>query len=102
MMYGEGFNLPEYTGNQHNLIGAKPDPARANAWKNNLSFRDVEIFENITGDLLISLGYQQIFNGQANGLKWKERFSLKIKYLLMYPLNLLDQLKVFLTGRRYS
>lgn len=100
MINGTGFNLPAYTRKQHMLVGSKPDPSRINAWENNLSSREIEIFENITGDMLTYLGYRPKFGGKAMGLNWIERIMMKVKGLLMYPFNILAQIEVYIAGKR--
>lgn len=51
------FNIPEYTENQHRLVGKPPDLNRAVAWQFELSSRDIETVEYLTGELLSYLGY---------------------------------------------
>jgi len=60
MLEGKGFKVPSYTICQHKLVGKKPDKSRLYSWKNKLSTRDVEIFEYITGECLLYLGYDLI------------------------------------------
>lgn len=61
MVYGKGFKVPTYTANQHQLVGKPPDKNRINAWQKRLSPRDIEVFEYLTKDLLLSLGYEVQF-----------------------------------------
>lgn len=51
------FRTPGFTKAQHALVDRPPDPARADAWRETLSAREVEVFESSAGDLLRSLGY---------------------------------------------
>lgn len=44
----------------HALVGAPPDPARAEAWRAKLSPRQIASFEGIAGDLLDLLGYAPV------------------------------------------
>jgi len=73
MLEGKGFTPPQYTRRQHKLIGKKPDPMRLEAWKTTLSPRDVEIFEALTGDFLVYLGYKPLYGAIAKGPSRKER-----------------------------
>lgn len=52
-----GFKPPDYTASQHQLIGHAPDSERSIRWKHDLRPRQIEIFEAITRDYLIYLGY---------------------------------------------
>ena len=55
---GRAMDLPEYTRDQHALIGKAPDPSRAQAWRERLSSAAVDEFEFIAGGFLEHLGYQ--------------------------------------------
>jgi Sulfotransferase family len=57
MCQGTGFQVPQYTAKQHALVGSPPNSERANAWEQQLTSRQIEIFESLAGDLLVSLGY---------------------------------------------
>jgi sulfotransferase family protein len=58
MVTGSGFKVPAYTRSQHGLIGAPADPKRIDGWLTKLTGRELEIFEYVTGDLLVHLGYE--------------------------------------------
>jgi len=58
MVTGSGFTVPAYTRTQHGLIGAPADPKRIDGWLTKLTAREIELFEYVTGDLLIYLGYE--------------------------------------------
>ena len=62
---GGGFQVPSYTRAQHSLAGSPPDPGRIDNWKRQLTPRQVEIFEYLTGDLLEQLGYSLEYHGRA-------------------------------------
>jgi hypothetical protein len=64
MRAGKGFQVPAYTRNQHDLIGQPASAARIDRWRTNLTAREVEIFETITGDLLVNLGYELVTSGR--------------------------------------
>jgi len=61
MLEGGGFSTPAYTKKQHNLIGKPPDKSICDKWKNNLSSREIEIFEKISGSILRYLGYELVY-----------------------------------------
>jgi hypothetical protein len=65
MIRGSGFKVPQYQDKQHSLIGKEPDKKRINAWENSLTPRQIEIFESIAGELLMSLGYDLRYKGKA-------------------------------------
>ena len=57
MVTGAGFDVPEFTKAQHSLVGEPPDVSRVDAWKGTLTPSQVAIFERLTADLLVMLGY---------------------------------------------
>ena len=73
MLEGKGFIPPQYTRSQHRLIGRKPDLTRLEAWRTKLSSREIEIFEALTGDFLVYLGYKPLYGILAKGPNRKER-----------------------------
>jgi hypothetical protein len=73
MLEGSGFDVPAFTRTQHQLVGEAPDPSRATAWKSQLSSREIEIFEVLTGDLLVALGYELESSASAAPVRWRER-----------------------------
>ncbi|SDJ05268.1 Sulfotransferase family protein [Salipiger marinus] len=54
-----GFDVPEFTKHQHALVGAAPSVTRAEAWRHDLSPREIELFEVNAGALLDTLGYDR-------------------------------------------
>ncbi|MFN2432180.1 MAG: sulfotransferase [Gemmatimonadota bacterium] len=60
-----GFRVPRYTAAHHALIGGEPQRGRAEAWRQTLTAREIEIFEGLTGDLLGYLGYERLFGVAA-------------------------------------
>lgn len=73
MIRADGFDVPSFTRGQHWLVGEPPDPSRAECWKNELTQREIEVFESLTGDLLVSLGYELQFGSLARSVSWVER-----------------------------
>ena len=78
MERGEGFILPSYTRHQHRLVGTPPNPSRMNSWKNELSKREIEIFEYGAGNLLRILGYEPIYSNPKR-IKKSEQIAYRIK-----------------------
>jgi hypothetical protein len=102
MLGGSGFAPPAYTRRQHSLVGGKPDPARIHAWAEELSPRQVEIFEAIAGDMLAYLGFAPQFGISAREMTASERLAFKLKSVLMYAGNLSRQLELWWYARRIS
>ena len=65
MLDGSGFSVPKYTQGQHESVGKPPDESISGKWKNDLSIREIEIFESISGSLLGYLGYEIMFGFTA-------------------------------------
>lgn len=59
---------PEYSRDQHRLVGQSPVPGRADAWQDLLNSREIEIFEYLSGDLLGLLGYEPVFGPAARSV----------------------------------
>lgn len=78
MAEGGAFNVPQFTQNQHALVGKKPDASRLEGWRKTLSKRDIEIFEAMAGPLLTYYGYTRDFprNARLPGLAEKARITL--------------------------
>lgn len=81
MRQGTGFHTPRYTAKQHMLVGKAPDPARIHGWQQQLTARQIEIFENVTTDLLEMLGYTPQFGVSAKKVTWKESFVGSVQEL---------------------
>lgn len=77
MIHGNGFVVSPYTKSQHALVGKEPNFERANAWKNELTSRQIEVFENLTGDFLIHLGYRLNYGAKAIPMTKLERRFLR-------------------------
>ena len=73
MAKGGGFKPPSYTVKHHALVDKPPNRDRLNAWQKKLSPREIELFENVTGDLLRCLGYPLTYSGQANKITQREK-----------------------------
>jgi hypothetical protein len=80
------FSVPNFTKSQHSLVGNSVVGKRVNGWEKELTKREQEIFESITGDLLCYLGYQKKF-AQSKGMSWIEKLTLEVKNILMKTIN---------------
>jgi hypothetical protein len=67
MLTSSGLRVPTYTRNQHRLVGGQADPKRIDSWRGKLTSREIELFEHITGDLLVHLGYELAGGGWSAG-----------------------------------
>ncbi len=61
MVTGAGFRLPEHLAHIHPLVGKQPNTKRIKAWQNELTPRQIEIYESIAGQFLTCLGYDLKF-----------------------------------------
>ncbi len=56
----EPFRIGSYTASQHSLVSRSPIAARAMAWKDELSFDQIRLFEARAGSTLEHLGYELV------------------------------------------
>ena len=73
MLAGDGFLVPGYTRRQHRRVGRPPDPARLQAWRDELAPREIERFEAATFELLHMLGYPSLYGAAARPASRIER-----------------------------
>ncbi|MBN25728.1 MAG: sulfotransferase [Alteromonadaceae bacterium] len=74
-----GFTLPSYTSNQHKLVGSKPQPARIDGWRREMSEESIGIFEKSTFEMLPMLGYEKV------GIRPDDK-SLLLEYCFIRPI----------------
>jgi hypothetical protein len=79
MTQGTGFAVPAFTQNQHQLVGQKPNAARLEAWRRDLSPRQIEIFEALVGPLLTYLGYSRDFGDTARLPDFREKLGMALR-----------------------
>jgi Sulfotransferase family len=79
MCQGTGFQVPKYGLKQQALVGSPPNSARANAWEQELTPRQIEIFESLAGDLLVSLGYPTKFGLHAKRMSRPEKILSRVR-----------------------
>ena len=82
-----GFKPPRYTAKQHALVGKKPNTERVTAWERELTSRQIEIFEWLTGDLLHYLGYPLKYGLRARGPTRLERQRSRVRELYQNVIN---------------
>ena len=81
MSQAGGFRVPQYTAQQHALIGQAPDRSRVRGWETQLTPRQVEIFEHTTADLLETLGYTLKFGLHAKKVSRRESLVSSVREL---------------------
>lgn len=81
MIEARGYNVPYYSAEQHELIGQKPDPTRALGWEKELTPREIEIFESLTGDFLAYFGYDMKYGTKARPPTGRELVSCQVREL---------------------
>ncbi len=91
MVEGSGFRPHRYSARQHALVGHRPEPARVDAWERELTPRQVEIFEHVTGDLLCYLGYVPRYGARARRMSRGERLTMRVRELAK---GLVNQVRV--------
>jgi hypothetical protein len=74
MILANGFIPPNYTLKQHSLVGKEPDQTRISNWETSLSPRQIEIFERLTHEFLLYLGYPLRFGLRARPPTIIEKF----------------------------
>lgn len=79
ILTSRALEVPDYTRAQHKAVGHSPNPARAVAWKQDLSSREQEIFEASAGDVLQLLGYARL-HPKARRQNSVERIGTWLKY----------------------
>jgi hypothetical protein len=81
MLQATGFNPPNYTTQQHLLVGSTPDSKVINRWQQKLTDRQIEIFEHQTRDFMLSLGYPLRYGLHAKGPTFSEVQLDKVREL---------------------
>lgn len=74
-----GFTVPSYTSNQHKLVGSKPQSARIDGWRREMSKESIGTFEKSTFEMLPMLGYEKV------GIRPKDK-SLLLEYCFIRPI----------------
>jgi hypothetical protein len=65
------FDVPDFTRHQHAMVGAAPYAARAEAWRRDLSPREIELFEANAGALLETMGYAREYRYPRFASRWE-------------------------------
>ncbi len=87
MLQGDGFIPPQYTRRQHAKVGKPPDLSRMSAWQSTLPQRHIEIFESLTQEMLVYLGYTPLYGLRARSAVRRERIVMNIQELCFGMLN---------------
>jgi len=77
MVLGDGFRVGGQGG--HALVGKAPLLSRGGAWKEELSSREIELFEFYSAELLELLGFQPCYGLSARPPDLKERIDMKLR-----------------------
>ncbi len=95
MPTGQGFRVPGYTRKQHVLVGRRPDVSRLYAWSDNLTAREVGLFEFKAGEMLRLMEYEVVGALMRRPSRW-ERFVLWLKrgHLRVLKKKLLRKVKI--------
>ncbi len=93
-----GFRVPSYTERQHNMVGQELNRKRIEAWESELTERQIEIFENLTGEMLLYLGNTLKFSLSNRTVSRAERFKADIREI--YAKYLINRLRYGLRVRR--
>jgi hypothetical protein len=83
----EGYLLPEYTLSQHSLVGKENDHSRINAWKHELTPKQITLIEKEIGYLISHLGYDVSKVYYPYGASLKERIIDGIIELYSLPIR---------------
>jgi len=75
MLRSDGFAVPSYTQTQHRHVGKPPDPNRLTAWQQELTPRQIEVFEASSFELLTMLGYTPLYGAAARPATTAERLG---------------------------
>jgi len=73
-----GFDIPEYTKRQHQLVNRDAVASRSEAWRTELDIYDISAFEDRCWDFLTYLGYERITDKRIRPGK-KARIMRRIK-----------------------
>ena len=87
MLESAGFEVPDYTRQQHELIGSPVDSRRSHQWMQLLSERQIEIFEWATHDYLSYLGYKPRYGIKARPMMQEEIQQMQNKELELQKTN---------------
>ncbi len=80
---GSGFKVPVYTKKQHQLVGKEISQSRINLWETDLSEREIQIFEEMTNDLLIYLGYELKYPDVSLDLSLNQKLAIYAKEFIL-------------------
>lgn len=79
MLKDQKFSVPNYTKEQHALVGKPVNTKNIDSWENKLSNKEIKIFEYLTGDLLEILEYELKYKKNPLVLKKRENRNEDLK-----------------------
>lgn len=74
----DGFCLPKYNSKTHEILGKGLNSDRINSWKKNLTEREIEICENLCGEVIECLEYEKTYKNPLMATPME-----KIKYIII-------------------
>lgn len=83
MLYNLGYNTPKYNTTTHRLIGKKIEKARIDKWKEEISIKDIGIFESHAKDVMRMLNYVPLCEHCNIGMMTKVKMFAK-EYVTTY------------------
>lgn len=87
MLDGRGFAVPRYTARQHRLVRGPLRPERIDGWQQELTRRQIEIFEHYTGEALTYLGYELQSGLLARPPSTYEKWNMELSEIARRSLN---------------
>jgi hypothetical protein len=85
MVEAGGFTPPASSRSIHELVGRSPEPDRTEAWRRELTARQIEIFESIANDALRMVGYAPDLGRRARPTTRRERYGFRLRELASRP-----------------
>ena len=92
--------VPRHTRKEHRLLAQPPDPSRADAWKEELAARDIEVLEHEMGDVLEHLGYTRQAPLPTERPRWDYRLRDALRMAARPFRRLRHEMKFRLAYRR--
>jgi hypothetical protein len=81
MLRADGFTVPRHMQTPFPLIGKPPDPRRIDAWRTELSSRQIELFERRVDEFLRYFGYPLLYGMKARPMNRRERIESVLEEL---------------------
>lgn len=98
MLTGSQIALPNYTKNQHVLVGSLPDKSKIKSWKKKLSEWQIFAIEQKLGDLMELVGYSK----EIVGKRPKQTRRDKVQSILCPAISIIKDRKHRSKKRKYA